>query len=135
MSQVGDGEEGRPQAAGKWILIVSDQAVMRDILERFLRTLGHFISTAADGREALFKARSLPIDFVLLDLDMGGGLGLASELRADPALLRLPLLFISARYQARELSPRLQGGATGFLPVPFTLVEVRQLLNAMGGAT
>lgn len=124
-----------PSAAGKWILVVDDQAVMRDILERFLQAGGHFVSTAAGSEEGLAKAQLLPIDLVVLDLDMAasGGFQLAAKLKSDPATSCLPVLFIGARCKAEDLRRIAAAGTDGFLAVPFSFSDVRRMVNGLLG--
>jgi len=99
---------------------------MRDILERFLQGAGYFVSTAAETGEGLARAQSLPVDLVVLDLDMAGGFPLAAKLKNEPATARRPVLFISARHKPHDLGAIAPAGADGFLAVPFSLAEVRE---------
>ncbi len=114
-----------PPPTGKWILVVDDQPVMRDILEQFLRAGGHFVSTAAGSDEGLAKARSLPVDLVVLDLDMAASDGFRLAARLKDERGSLPVLFISARHKPHDLGKIGLKDAGGFLGVPFSLAEVR----------
>lgn len=62
------------------VLIVDDSSMMRALIGRLIENSGDFavIGTAADGREALEKARDLKPDYCLLDLEMPGMDGLTA---------------------------------------------------------
>jgi signal transduction histidine kinase/CheY-like chemotaxis protein len=68
------------------VLVVDDNADMRDYAARLLRAQGWVVDTAADGAAALAAARRDPPDLVLSDVMMPGldGFGLLRALRADP---------------------------------------------------
>lgn len=132
MSSAGE-KSGLGAAAGKWILAVDDQPVMRDVLERFLQAAGHFVSTAADAGEALFKLRLLPIDLIVLDLDMPGGVQLAANLKSDPATASRPLLLLSARHKLHEFRKLTVTKSDGFLSVPFSFGEVCRMAESLLG--
>ncbi|HTQ31680.1 MAG TPA: response regulator [Opitutaceae bacterium] len=127
----GQTDPSRRRPAGKWILIVGDQPVLRDILERFFQAAGHFVSTAADSREGLAKAHMLPIDLIVLDLDMAGSFALAVKLKNEPATARVPRLLISARLKPHDLAKIPGAEPDLFLSVPFSLADVRRLLKGM----
>ncbi|HTB79562.1 MAG TPA: response regulator [Opitutaceae bacterium] len=122
-------------AKAKWILVIDDQPMIRDILERFLQMDGYFVSTAAGAAEGMDRARSLPIDLVVLDLDLpwSSGLTARAELRSDPALAHLPLLLISSRLSKRDLQKMATAGVDGFLTMPFSLAEVRETVSRLLG--
>lgn len=116
------------------ILVVDDEAQIRDVCERLLTRLGYAVTLASDGAEALACLHdhpSVPIDLVITDLVMPGMGGL--ELRAaiagvDPTL---PSLLMSG-YSEAILD--LESSRLMFLPKPFTAQElavaVRQALGA-----
>jgi adenylate cyclase len=121
--------------APKWMLVIADQPTLRDILERFLQAAGHFVSTAADGLEGLDKARSLPIDLIVLDLDLtaSGGFEVCAKLKSEAVTADIPVLFISTRLTVLDLSKLAVAGGDGFLAMPFSLAEVRQTVNRLLG--
>ena len=81
--------------------------------------------TATDGRGALDLMRRDPVDVVLLDLQMPGlsGYDVLREMRRDPALMRTPVLVITA--SAEEKKRALGLGANDFVTKPFDLEELR----------
>lgn len=125
----------KPASAGKWILVIAGQPAMRDLLERFLQFDGHFVSTAADGKEGLEKARLLPIDLVVIDLDVPAtaGLEIRAEFGSDQATARLPMLFVSSWLKPHDLQKSANAGADGFLTVPFSITDLHRMVNSLVG--
>ena len=100
------------------ILVVDDEAQVRDLLRRTLGTDGHEVITAEDGETGLEAATTRDIDLVITDLIMPnkGGIVFIKELRAQRPTM--PVLAISG------------GGRTGrfnFLPVAQTFPSVWSL--------
>jgi len=81
------------------VLVVDDNDDNRFTLSMRLETCGYGnIQTAENGREALEKMRSGPVDLVLLDIMMPelDGYGVLEEMRSDVALRDIPVVMISA---------------------------------------
>lgn len=109
---------GAPAASAPRVLIVEDDADLREVLADRLRP--HFeVVTAADGEEALALARRLRPDLVLCDVVMPrlDGLGVLRALRADPALARIAFILLSAR-GGESLIEALDAGADDYLIKP-----------------
>lgn len=121
-------EEMEPGGPGR-VLIVDDDPMMREVLARRLRRLGHIILEAEDGLQALETLRAEPVDLVLTDLRMPGmnGTELLERLQADPALREVPAIMISGAEDSGEVIRAIELGAEDFLPKPFdpTLLRAR----------
>ncbi len=107
------------------VLLVDDNADMRDYVARLLRTRWA-VDVAPDGAHALQIARSRPPDLVVTDVMMPGldGVELLRALRADRRTRLVPIILLSAR--AGEV-PRVEGieaGADDYLVKPFTAREL-----------
>ncbi|MFT5679566.1 MAG: CheY-like chemotaxis protein [Myxococcota bacterium] len=120
--------------AGARVLVVDDEEALRDVLGDMLRLLGHEVTIAGDGSEALehFKRARLndrPFTLVVLDLMIPGGLGgadILSQMRADIPDLKA---IVSSGYWA-EATGLL--GAKGFqaaLIKPFTMSDVKSVVE------
>lgn len=100
------------------IMIADDEAVIRMGLKAMLTSLGHeVVGTAANGDDALKKARSLKPDLLLLDIKMPGqdGLTVAETLTAE---MPLPILMLTA-YTEKVLIERAANAAVmGYLVKP-----------------
>ncbi len=122
------------------ILLVEDDAMLREGLERSVRTLGYEPTLAADGAEALElyrAAHGTPEAFklVVLDLTVPGGLGAKATLpelrRFDP---QAKVVVASGYNEADVLTSVSELGFNGLLPKPHTFAELsRVLAEAMGG--
>ena len=81
------------------ILVVDDAATSRDIMGRVLTGLGHFVSFATDGIDALPKAKEVRPDLVLMDIVMPGmdGFRAMRSLKDDPATSGIPVVLVSTK--------------------------------------
>lgn len=113
------------------ILVVDDNAAVRDSLRRSLTFEGYEVRTAQDGLEALDAVAEHVPDAIVLDLQMPrlDGLETCQRLRArgdDVAVLML-----TARDATRDRVTGLDVGADDYLPKPFALEELLARLRAL----
>ena len=113
-------------ANAKRILLVDDNADMRDYVRRLLVQSGYEVETAADGLAALTALRAREADLVLTDVMMPGldGFGLLRELRGDAKLCSIPVIFLSARAGEEARIEGLHAGADDYLIKPFSAREL-----------
>jgi two-component system response regulator MprA len=113
------------------VLVVDDDAAVRDSLARTLRFEGHDVDTARDGQEALDKVRDGEPDAMILDVSMPrmDGLEACRRLRADGVLL--PVLMVTARDSVGDRVAGLDAGADDYLVKPFALQELQARLRAL----
>ncbi|BDG61358.1 response regulator [Caldinitratiruptor microaerophilus] len=104
------------------ILLVEDDPDIQKMASLALRhTAGAEVFVACDGASALRQAREKAPDVVLLDVmlpDMDG-YEVCRRLKADPATRAIPVIFLSARAQQKEIEQGLGLGAAGYLVKPF----------------
>ena len=119
------------------IMVVDDEAAVRDALRRALRLEGYDVELAADGAQALQRLEDGPQpDALLLDVLMPGvdGLEVCRRLRRSGS--RLPVLMLTARAEVSDRVSGLDAGADDYLAKPFALQEllarVRALLRRSG---
>ena len=113
------------------VLVVDDEATIRDLLSGSLRFAGFEVVTAASGAEAVrAAARSRP-DLILLDVMMpdGDGFEVARRLRADPG--GIPMVFLTARDEVTDRVAGLNLGADDYVTKPFSLDEVLARVQAV----
>lgn len=120
-------------AAMPHILVVDDDARLRDLLRRYLADNGFLVSTAAGAAEARGLLPLLRYDLLILDVMMPGetGLQLARSLRADAPTLQLPILLLTARGETRDRIDGFEAGADDYLAKPFEPRELLLRINAI----
>ncbi|MDR6872047.1 two-component system NtrC family response regulator [Bosea sp. BE125] len=114
------------------ILIVDDEAGLRESLEETVRDLGYEAATAASGRTGLDRLRAEPIDAVLLDLRLGGemdGLAVLKAIRALPA--PPPVTILTAYATADNTIEAIRLGAFDHLTKPIGRAELADTLMRM----
>src|ERR1043166_9454111 len=81
------------------ILVVDDEPEAVELVEFNLKQAGFAVMTAADGAEALDKARVTPPDLVVLDLMLPeiSGLEVCKMLRRDAATAHIPIILLTAQ--------------------------------------
>src|SRR5450755_1485817 len=101
------------------VLIVDDEAEIRESLQTLLELEGYEVETAVDGEDGLSKLGERPFDLVLLDLALPGrnGIELLPEIRALDA--QLPVIIITAYGTVEDAVRAMQGGAGNFLQKPW----------------
>jgi DNA-binding response OmpR family regulator len=117
----------------KRILVVDDEAPIRDLLRDAITEAGWEVDTAADSAEALRLVKAnlydaAVLDFALPDMD---GFQLHRELRQMDAELARSTLFISGVAQTDERLDYYGSDAAGFLPKPFNVWDLVSRLERM----
>ena len=112
------------------ILVVDDDARLRQLLHRYLLQNGYFATTAADAAEAKARAKSIAFDLIVLDIMMPGqdGLSLTEELRGES---EVPILLLTARGAPEDRIRGLEAGADDYLAKPFHMEELLARLRAL----
>jgi len=122
-------KEGWSVTRPQHILVVDDEAQVCDILSEALMRMGHEVTTAADGREAVEKLESAPFSVVITDMDMPrmDGMELIRYLiknRKDTDIIAIT--GHTMRYNYTDV---VAAGASDFITKPFTLNELEAKLN------
>ena len=124
----GGSKLGRGGLMDPVVLVVDDNDDNRFTLSMHLEICGYSnILTAENGREALEKMRSGPVDLVLLDIMMPelDGYGVLEEVRSDVALRDIPVVMISALEDINSVVRCIELGATDYLTKPFNPVLLK----------
>jgi two-component system response regulator PhoP len=113
------------------ILIIEDEAAIRDQIAARLTREGFHCEVTADGAEGLYLASEYPFDAALVDLGLPGtpGLEVIRKLRAAGNLL--PILVVTARGRWQEKVEGLEAGADDYLAKPFEMDEMLARLRAL----
>lgn len=114
------------------ILVVDDLEANRDMLARRLQQLGHVVSCAESGWDALQQLANSAIDLVLLDLMMPemDGIEVLQKIKANAHLLHLPVVMVSANDEMDNVVRCIEMGAEDYLPKPFNPILLRARVEA-----
>ncbi len=121
------------------ILVVDDEPDMLELLETNLTGAGYEVVMAADGREALEKARKAQPRLIVLDVMLPemDGLEVCKSLRGNPTTEDIPILMLTARAGEIDRVVGLELGADDYVTKPFSVRElilrVRKLLERPPG--
>lgn len=119
----------------KKILVIDDEAVVREVLGRVLKAAGFQPLFAGDGFEGLEMAVTWRPDLIVLDVRMPhmNGYSLCSILKKDSRTSGIPVLMVTARDKIGDAEESFQQGADGYLskPLEFSrfLAKVGELLK------
>ena len=113
------------------LLVVDDEATIRELLSASLRFAGYDVVTAATGTEAVRAAASARPDLVLLDVMMADGDGFEAAQRIHSSGADLPVIFLTARDEVRDRVCGFELGADDYVTKPFSLDEVLARIRAV----
>jgi two-component system, OmpR family, response regulator PhoP len=113
------------------ILLVEDEAPLRETLAARLKREGYAVDAAADGEEGLYMGREVPFDVAVIDLGLPrmSGLELVKMLREEGR--KFPILILTARASWQDKVEGLKTGADDYLVKPFHVEELLARLNAL----
>ena len=119
------------------LLVVDDDARLRELLRRYLFENGFRVTVAADAAEARANLASFAFDLIVLDVMMPGesGLDLTRALRHGAAA-RVPILLLTAMAEPEDRVNGLEQGADDYLAKPFEprelVLRIRNILDRRG---
>jgi putative two-component system response regulator len=115
------------------ILVVEDDAHIRDVLSGLLGTLGYRMLMAASAEQALDALNVVSPDLVLTDVHLGAmsGIELCARLKADPRYELMPVVILTAVGDLEARVAGLAAGADDFFTKPVAFVELRTRLGAL----
>ncbi len=112
------------------ILLVDDEAIVREVVERYLRQEGFRVELAADGPEALRRFTAARPDLVVLDLMLSGvdGLEVCRRIRAQS---NVPIVMLTAKGDETDTIVGLGVGADDYVAKPFSPRELVARIKAV----
>ena len=113
------------------ILVVDDELLLRVMLKDALEGAGHAVVLAENGRVAIDRAKADRPDLILMDIMMPDldGYDTCKLMKADPALMGLPVILISATAEPKDVVGRAkQVGAAAVLSKPVPVDKLQQVL-------
>ena len=132
---MGPGERLRQLPLGA-VLVVDDSSSMREVIAHHLTSIGCTVMQAAEGIEALYRARHTAFDLVVTDVHMPamGGLELLEELRKLPSYTTTPVFMLTSDYSEGRVQQARRLGVTVWLKKPVDLdalvFNARHVLDA-----
>jgi two-component system response regulator QseB len=113
------------------LLLVEDDAMIGEAVQRGLRTLAFTVDWIREGENALPALRQTEYDLLVLDLGLPGrnGLDILREVRG--AAISLPVLILTARGEVSDKVAGLDAGADDYLVKPFDLAELAARARAL----
>jgi excisionase family DNA binding protein len=106
------------------VLVVDDEASIRDLLAKTLALAEYDVDVAADGRSALERMRMCPYDLLIADLRMPGMDGLTVIREAKRFQAGLPVLIITGFSTESSAIEAVNLGVAGYLTKPFRVPQV-----------
>jgi two-component system response regulator MtrA len=105
------------------LLLVEDDASIREVATLGLTQAGFRVTTAADGREGLLHFRQTPFDLVILDVMLPhlDGYEVCRQIRGES---RVPIIMLSAKSDTVDVVVGLELGADDYVTKPFELAEL-----------
>jgi len=113
------------------VLVVEDEASIREVLKADLSAAGYSVDLAADGEEGLYAATEYPIDVAIIDLGLPklSGFELIRQLRSRGKTYGV--LILTARDRWQDKVEGLSAGADDYVAKPFHFAEVQARLSAL----
>lgn len=108
------------------VLVVDDDAMVRELLKLTLEGAGCNVAVAGDGRQALEACEASRPDLIVSDIEMPGmdGLELLKTVRGDDRLRDVPMIMLSRRGEMADVVHGLSLGADDYIAKPFKVPEV-----------
>ncbi|MBI2526611.1 MAG: response regulator [Candidatus Rokubacteria bacterium] len=115
------------------ILVVEDEADLRDVLREHLSALGYRVVTAESAETALGAVEVAPPDLVLTDVNMGAmsGLELTARLKRDHRSQLTPVVLLTSQSDLDARVAGLEAGADDFFSKPVELLELRTRVDTL----
>lgn len=117
------------------ILLVEDNEMNRDMLSRRLIRKGYEIAIAVDGAEAVFLARTLLPDLILMDMSLPviDGWEATRQIKADVNTKRIPVIALTAHAMAEDQQRAMDAGCDDYDTKPIELARLISKIEAFSG--
>ena len=122
-----------PVPGRRRLLVVEDEAAIRELLRLHLSLAGFGIEEIADGTTALERARTDKFDLIVLDVMLPGldGITLCRAIRSQGVNTPTPILMLTARDTESDKVLGLESGADDYLTKPFGIREMLARVSAI----
>ena len=115
------------------ILVIEDEADLREVMAYNLRREGYRVATAANGADGLAGVQAQKPDLILLDLMLPdlGGLEVCRRVRQDTSLAGTPIIMVTAKGEETDVVVGLGVGADDYVTKPFSVKELVARVGAV----
>jgi CheY-like chemotaxis protein len=122
--------ESRKETGAK-ILVVDDEPLVVELLQRVLTRIGHTVVVATSGKEALDKALEARPDLVFMDVIMpeGDGYQATVHIKRHPLLQDIPVIFLTGQAMEEDRGRSFATGGAIYLRKPFTDSQIRDVVD------
>ena len=117
------------------ILVIEDDASIRENTKELLELNDLEVHTASNGREGLDLIVKHSFDLVLCDIHMPNvsGYDVFKQMKSNPQLCKIAIVFMSASVQHTEKAEAMQLGIDGFIEKPFNEKNLLSTINSVIG--
>lgn len=114
------------------IVSVDDNLANQKVIQAVLTKAGYQVQTVMEGPEALHTVREIKPALVLLDIMMPdmNGYQVIEALKNDPQTTGIPVIFVTAKDQPKDLKAGFEAGAVDYVSKPFAFEELLARVNA-----
>ncbi len=116
---------------GKTFLVVDDSASMRQLVAFAVKDAGFDVIEAANGKDAMDKARGAKLDMVITDLNMPemDGIELIKQLRGKAEYKFTPIVMLTTESQEAKKQEGKSAGASGWIVKPFNPEQLLEVVK------
>ncbi len=111
------------------ILVVDDEADVRETLSDMIQGMGYQVVVAEDGTEALERTKTEKVDLIITDLSMPRMSGLELIVQSKRINPNIPIAVISAYGSVENTTYALTRGAFNFIAKPFKMSQIKELIR------
>lgn len=113
------------------VLVIEDEAPLREQLQQILGRDGYLVEVAVDGEEGLYQGLEYPCDVAVVDLGLPKRSGIEVIRKWREAGKTFPVLILTARGRWQEKVDGLEAGADDYMVKPFSVEELQARLRAL----
>ena len=112
----------------KTVLIIEDEADVRNFASRVLELEGYHVLRAEDGNKGIGLVRENHVSLVLLDMRLPGrnGWSVLAQVKSEPALSAIPVVVLTASAGIRQQDKAFSMGAADYMVKPLSAASLRE---------
>ena len=120
----------------KTVLIIEDEADAAELFAEMMRVSGFRVLKTSSSAPAVSMMSAEKPDVVLLDIMMPdiSGLEILRQMRADPELLNIPVVVVSAKSMPADIKNGMEAGASTYLTKPVGFLELKESVERALGS-